>query len=110
MDIVEVLGASKAVRMRGEFTQERVQIAQFAWDAGVSLIGVGLRAVKRFGRDIPDAIGQDIKNAIENLDGMVTRYLDNGVDTAAMKAAIRQANGTAVQISESFKNRPQSGP
>ena len=106
MDIVEVLGVSKVQRMRGEFTQERAQITQSAWDAGVSLIGVGLKAVKTFGRDISDSIGQEIRTAIENLDGVMVRYLDHGVDVATMKAVTRQAHCTVTQIGESFKDRP----
>lgn len=108
MDILEVLGATKVVSMKGELTQERAHIAQVVCDAGVSLIGVGLTAVKTFGRDIPDKIGHEIKAAIEALDGTMLRYIDDAVDEATMKAAIRQAQGAAAQISASFKKRTRT--
>jgi hypothetical protein len=53
MDMVEVLGVSKVQRMRGELTQEKAQIAQSAWDAGVSLIGVGLPIIRDISLEDP---------------------------------------------------------
>jgi hypothetical protein len=106
MDIFDILGVNTAVKMRGEVTQERAQMAQSVWDAGVSLINVGLVAAKTFGRDIPDSLGEELKTAIETLDGTMTRYLDNRVDATAMKTAIRQAQGRVAQFSESLRSRP----
>lgn len=103
MDILEVLGTSRAVSVKGEITQERAHIAQFVCDAGVSLIKIGLTAAKAFGREIPDSIGHEIKAAIETLDGTMARYLDNTVDAATMKAAVRQAQSKAAQIHESLR-------
>jgi hypothetical protein len=103
MDIREILGANNAVSMRGEITHEKAQMAQFVCDAGVSLVRVGLTAVKTFGRDIPDSIGHEIRTAIENLDGTMLSYLDDAVDAATMKAAIRHAQGRAAQINDSLR-------
>jgi hypothetical protein len=106
MDIYDILGANGAVKMRGEVTEERAQMAQSVWDTGVSLINVGLVAAKTFGRDIPGSLGKKLKTAIENLDGTMTLYLDNTVDATAMKIAIRQAQGRVAKLSESLRNRP----
>jgi hypothetical protein len=103
MDILDVLDGSGSMSMRGELTQERAHIAQFVCDANVSLIRVGLTAAKTFGRDIPDNIGHEIRTAIKTLDGTMARYLDNAVDAATMKVAIRQAQGKAAQIHESLR-------
>ena len=106
MDIFEILGVNTAVKMRGEVTQERAQMAQSVWNTGVSLINVGLVAAKTFGRDIPDILGKEIKTAIQNLDGTMARYLDNAIDATSMKTAIRQAQGRAAELRESLKGKP----
>ncbi len=104
MDVFEILGVNAAVKMRGEITQERAQMAQSVWDTGVSLINVGLVAAKTFGRDIPDSLGKGIKTAIESLDGTMAHYLDNAVDATFMNTAIRQAQDRVAELSESLKS------
>jgi len=102
VDIFEILGANRAVKMRGEVTQERAQMAQFAWNTGVSLINVGLMAAKTFGREIPDTIGREIRTAIETLDGTMARYLDYRIDATTVRTAIRQAQDRVEEIKKSL--------
>jgi len=103
MDILEILGVNGAVKVRGEMTQERVQMAQSVWDANVSLINVGLMAAKTFGRDIPESIGRELKTAIEQLDRTMVGYLDERVDPTTMRTAIRHAQGKAEEMSKAVK-------
>jgi ubiquinone biosynthesis protein UbiJ len=86
-----------------KLTQQRVEVLLLAFDASNSLSKAGLAAMRIFGRDVPDDIGQEIKTAIENLRGTIAGYLGEQIDAAAMRAAVKEARAKTAKIRKALR-------
>ena len=86
-----------------KLTQQRVEVLLLAFNASNSLSKAGLAAMRIFGRDVPDDIGQEIKTAIENLRGTIAGYLGEQIDAAAMRAAVKEARAKAAEIRKALR-------
>jgi hypothetical protein len=101
MNIIKVLKRGKAVKVKGELTPERKQLVESTNDVG--LMELGMEAVRLFGPDVPDDIGEEITTAIENLRGTMAGYMGGQVDAAGVKAAIKEGRTRATEIRKALK-------
>jgi hypothetical protein len=97
------VGHFRGLLVNGELSHEKVGVLAPAYDATLSLANVGLAAMRIFGNDVPDDIGEEITTAIENLRGAMAGYMGGQVDAAGVKAAIKEGRAKATEIRKALK-------
>ena len=97
------VGHFRGLLVNGELSHEKVGVLAPAYDATLSLAKMGLAAMRIFGNDVPDDIGEEIKTAIENLRGAMAGYMGGQVDAAGVKAAIKEGRTRATEIRKTLK-------
>ena len=86
------------VVVNGKISVERMKVLTPAYGITSSLASTGLVAMRIFGNDVPDDIGEEIKTAIENVRGTMAKYIDGTVGAVGMKTAIEQGRVRATEI------------
>jgi hypothetical protein len=97
------VGHFRGLLVNGELSHEKVGVLAPAYDATLSLAKMGLAAMRIFGNDVPDDIGEEITTAIENLRGAMAGYMGGQVDAAGVKAAIKEGRAKATEIRKALK-------
>jgi hypothetical protein len=97
------VGHFRGLLVNGELSHEKVGVLAPAYDATLSLAKMGLAAMRIFGNDVPDDIGEEITTAIENLRGTMAGYMGGQVDAAGVKAAIKEGRTRATEIRKALK-------
>ena len=92
--IGQEVGHFRGLLVNGELSHEKV---------GVLAPALGLAAMRIFGNDVPDDIGEEITTAIENLRGAMAGYMGGQVDAAGVKAAIKEGRTRATEIRKTLK-------
>ena len=93
----------RGLLVNGELSHEKVGVLAPAYDATLSLAKMGLAAMRIFGNDVPDDIGEEITTAIENLRGAMAGYMGGQVDAAGVKVAIKEGRAKAAEIRKALK-------
>jgi len=97
------VGHFRGLLVNGELSHEKVGVLAPAYDATLSLAKMGLAAMRIFGNDVPDDIGEEITTAIENLRGTMAGYMGGQVDAAWVKAAIKEGRAKATEIRKALR-------
>ena len=103
MDIIGILKASRAARVKGELTPEKMEVAQSVSVIHINILTIGLAAVRIFGKHVPENIEIELKSTLADLNSWMTAYLDGTVDVSTMRVAIEEAEAKATEIGKLLK-------
>lgn len=103
VDIIGILKASRAARVKGELTPEKMEVAQSVSVIHINILTIGLAAARIFGKHVPENIELQLKSTLVDLNSRMTDYFDGMVDASTMRVAIEEAEAKATEIGKLLK-------
>jgi hypothetical protein len=80
-----------------------LEVLALAYNTINSLVNAGILAMRIFGQDVPDDIGEEIRAEIEKVRGVIRGYCAGQVDAAGVRTAVKEGRARATKVREALK-------